>query len=277
MPELTLSQAWVLLPLGLAVGTLGTMVGVGGGILLVPALLVLYPLAEPAVITSMSLTAVVLNAASATVGYRYRRWQDTRTGIILIAAAVPAAVAGAFLTRAVERGSFELVMGVLLALGAAYLAWRGSRLPKIQQPAPTGRVRHIVDRRHDVYDYRVNEPLAAGLAFVVGFIAAFFGIGGGPINVPVMMLVLKMPARMAVATSQLELLFASATAVMVHLAITWGEWDPWIRGVIIGTGTLLGAQIGVRLASKASGGVVLLLIAAILFTAGVRQIFNGLG
>jgi uncharacterized membrane protein YfcA len=276
LPELTFVQVLILVPLGLAVGAFGAMVGIGGGILLVPALLILFPDAEPSVITSMSLTAVILNAASATTGYRRRGWQDTRTGLILVAAAVPAAVVGAFLTRSVDRGGFELIFGIALVLGAIYLAFRGSKLPSLTEPSPSGHRRHIVDREGTTYDYRVREPLAASIALGAGLVAAFFGIGGGIINVPVMMLVLKMPAKMSVATSQMELMIASVAAVLVHLLSSPGEWDPWIYGLITGAGTLVGAQIGVRAAGRASGRAVLLLIAGILMLSGVRGIISGL-
>jgi uncharacterized membrane protein YfcA len=276
LPELEATQILVLLALGLSVGTFGAMVGIGGGILLVPALLVLFPDAEPSVITSMSLTAVILNALSASLGYRRSHWQDTRTGFVIVAAAVPAAIIGAFLTRSVERGGFELVFGVALVLGSVYLAIRGRNLPAVTEPSPRGARRHIVDSEGNAYDYRVREPLAASMALGSGLVAAFFGIGGGIINVPVMMLVLRMPAKMSVATSQIPLMFSSIAAVSVHLAITFGEWTPWMFGLIIGAGTLSGAQIGVRLAGKASGRGVLLLIAAILMVSGIRQILNAL-
>jgi uncharacterized protein len=276
LPELTIAQVAVLLALGLSVGTFGAMVGIGGGILLVPVLLVLFSDVEPAVITSMSLTAVILNALSATTGYRRRGWQDTRTGLILVVAAVPAAIVGAFLTRSVDRGGFEMIFGVALVLGAVYLAVRGKGLPAHTEPTPTGSPRHIVDRDGNTYIYRVREPMAAGIAVGAGLIAAFFGIGGGIINVPVMMLVLKMPAKMSIATSQLELMIASIAAVSVHLVSTYGEWTPWVFGLVMGLGTSTGAQIGVRLAGRTSGGGVLLLISAILLVAGVRQIFNAL-
>lgn len=275
LPELTAVHITVLLSLGVAVGAIGSTVGIGGGILLVPILLILFPDAEPAVITSMSLTAVVLNALSATTGYRRLGWQDTRTGAVLVAAAVPAAIGGAFLTRNIERGSFEVVFGVALVLGGLYLGWRGRGLPRITTPSLRGTARRITDHKLQVYVYRVREGLAAAIALVAGFIAAFFGIGGGIINVPVMMLVLKMPSRMAIATSQLELMIASAAALLVHLTVTFGEWDPWIRGLILGIGTLTGAQIGVRAAGKASGRLVLLIIAVVLFLSGARQIIAG--
>jgi uncharacterized membrane protein YfcA len=272
LPDLTAPQVGALLALGLAVGSIGATVGIGGGILLVPVLLLLFPDAEPAIITSMSLTAVVMNALSASTGYRRLGWQDTRTGGVLVAAAVPTAIAGAFLTRNIERGSFEIAFGVALVLGGLYLAWRGRSLPTFTAPSLRGTPRRITDRRLETYEYRVQEWLAAAIALVAGFVAAFFGIGGGIINVPVMMLVLKMPSRMAIATSQLELMVASAAALLVHLTITFGEWDPWIRGLILGVGTLIGAQIGVRAAGMASGRIVLLIIATVLILSGARQI-----
>jgi uncharacterized protein len=276
LPELTVAQALVLVVLGFSVGTFGAMVGIGGGILLVPALLVLFPDVEPSIITSMSLTAVILNAFSATTGYRRRGWQDTRTGFVLVVAAVPAAIGGAILTRSVDRGGFEMIFGIALVLGAVFLAMRGKSLPAVTEPTATGSPRHIIDRDGNAYDYRVREPVAASIAVGAGLIAAFFGIGGGIINVPVMMLVLKMPAKMSIATSQLELMVASIAAVLVHLASTFGEWTPWVFGLVLGLGTFSGAQVGVRLAGRASGRSVLLLIAAILLVSGIRQILNAL-
>ena len=111
---------------------------------------------------------------------------------------------------------------------------------------------------------------------VFGWRRFFFGIGGGIINVPVMMLVLKMPAKISVATSQLELMVASFAAVLVHFFITFGEWDPWTRGVVVGLGTLVGAQIGVYLAGRVSARLVLLVIAGLLLLTGMRQIVAGL-
>ncbi len=277
LPELTAAQFAILASLGVGVGAVGATVGVGGGFLMVPALLVLFPDADPATITAMSLTAVVLNALSATVGYRRRRRQDLRTGGILIAAAVPSAMIGAYVTTIVTRAQFDLVFGVALLLGAAYLAIRGASFPEQSEPASKGKERRLVDSDGNVYAYRVNEPVAGCIAVCAGFIAAFFGIGGGPINVPVMMLALRIPSQVAVATSQLELMVASAAAVAVHLALSSGETDQWSRALILGGGTLVGAQIGVQLlAGRIGAKIVLLAISASLLIAGVRQVATGL-
>ena len=150
-------------------------------------------------------------------------------------------------------------------------------LPEQVEPASKGKEHRLVDSDGNVYAYRVNEPVAGGIAVVAGFIAAFFGIGGGPINVPVMMLALRMPSQIAVATSQLGLMVASAAAVAVHLALSSSETDQWIRALILGGGTLVGAQIGIRLlAGRIGAKTVLLAISASLLIAGARQVATGL-
>jgi uncharacterized membrane protein YfcA len=275
LPELTLAQFTLLAALGVSVGAVGAMVGVGGGFLLVPALLIIFPDADPAVITSISLTAIVMNAASASYGYRRRGWQDGRTALILIATAVPVAIVGALLTRSVDRGAFDIAFGATLVIGAVYLAWRSGKIPAAFIAATKGRPRRLVDAAGVAYEYRVREPIAALIALGAGFMV-FFGIGGGIVNVPLMMLTLKIPPRIAVATSQLELLFASGSATLVHLLLSFSDSDQWIRALIVGGGTLAGAQIGVRLAGHVSGRVVLMIIAFALVTAGIRQLVTGL-
>ena len=277
LPDLTPAQFVLLAALGAGVGTLGTMVGVGGGFLLVPMLLFLFPGVEPSVITSMSLTAVVLTAASASVGWRRQRRQDLRTGAIFIATAVPASVLGAFATRATSRGAFDLVFGVALVAGALFIAWRGMRLAAVPEPSSRGRARRVVDRSGQVFEYRVNEPLLATIAPGAGFFASFFGIGGGIAHVPVMILALRIPSAIAVATSQLELMTASLAAVAVHLAFTLDEPEQWLRALIVGGGSLAGAQIGVALGGRVGGRFVLRVIAAGLLLAGVRQLVADLG
>ncbi len=270
LPEPTIALFAVLASLGLSVGVVGAMVGVGGGFLIVPALLFLFPDATPAQVTSISLTAVFSNALSASIGYRRRRSQDYRTALILITLAAPAAIGGALLTRITDRAPFEVIFGAALIAGSVYLLARSLLEDHSPEPSQTGRRRTIVLRGGRRFEYRVNEPLAAAVAPVAGFVAGFFGIGGGIINVPFMLIALKMPSAVAVPTSQLELTVAAALALAVHLVAGIGESGQWTMAGIVGLGTLLGAQIGVRLAPRVSARLVLSIIGAGLMFAGVR-------
>ena len=270
LPELTIAQALGLALLGLSVGMVGALAGVGGGFLLVPILLFIFPDADPASVTAISLTSVLFTAASASVGFRRSRLQDFRTAGILIALAVPAAAGGALLNRVTDRGAFEVVFGVALLLGAVYLIARSAIESRPEEPSRRGRPRTIVDRAGGVYDYRVNEPLTAVIAPGAGFFAGFFGIGGGVINVPVMLLLIRIPKAVAIATSQLELTAAATAALAIHIAFSSGDPGLWLRAGITGLGAMVGAQIGVRLAPRVSGRLVLGVIGAGLLIAGTK-------
>lgn len=270
LPELTIAQALVLALLGLSVGAVGALAGVGGGFLLVPVLLFIFPDADPASVTAISLTSVLFTAASASVGFRLSRLQDFRTAGILIALAVPAAAGGALLNRVTDRSAFETIFAVALLLGAVYLITRSALESRTEEPSTRGRARTIVEKTGHIYDYRVNEPLTAAIAPVAGFFAGFFGIGGGVMNVPIMMLVIRIPKAVAVATSQLELTAAATAALAIHLAFSSDEASLWLRAGVTGVGAMLGAQIGVRLAPRVSGRLVLGVIGAGLLIAGAR-------
>lgn len=269
-PELTIAQAFGLALLGLSVGTVGALAGVGGGFLLVPVLLFIFPDADPASVTAISLTSVLFTAASASVGFRLSRLQDFRTAGILITLAVPAAAGGALLNRITDRSAFETIFAVALLLGAVYLITRSALESRTEEPSTRGRARTIVEKTGHIHDYRVNEPLTAAIAPVAGFFAGFFGIGGGVMNVPIMMLVIRIPKAVAVATSQLELTAAATAALAIHLAFSGDEASLWLRAGITGVGAMLGAQIGVRLAPRVSGRLVLGVIGAGLLIAGAR-------
>ena len=275
-PEFNIAEGATLILLGLPIGAVGAVVGVGGGFLLVPALLFLFPDADHGAVAVISLTAVLFNAFSASVGYRRKRLQDFRTARILIALAVPGAVAGALLNNATDRAVFETVFGAVLIAGAIYLVARSALESRPYAPALKGSPRAITDSGGARYEYRVNERMTAAVAPWAGLAAGFFGIGGGIINVPFMMLALRIPKAIAVPTSQLDLTVAAATALVVHFALGEGGGGVWREALVTGIGALAGAQIGVRLAPRVGGRVVLGVIGVGLFLGGARLLSSNL-
>jgi hypothetical protein len=213
-----------------------------------------------------------MNAGSASFGFRLHRRQDLRTAGILIALGLPAAVLGAVANRITGRDFFELIFGLTLIAGSAYLIWRGASQRASVPTSTRGRERRIVDRAGVVYQYRVVEKVTMAVAPGAGFIAGFFGIGGGIINVPMMILLLKIPSVIAVATSQLALTTSAGAALAVHLIASFDQSEQWIRAAIVGSGALVGGQIGVRLAAHVGSHFVLLAIAVGLMIVGLRQV-----
>jgi uncharacterized membrane protein YfcA len=113
-PAFTPTVALLLVFVGLAVGTFGTLVGVGGGFLLAPILLVVYPNESPQTITAISLAVVLVNAVAGSFAYGRQRRIDYRSGLAFGLAGVPGAIIGVFLVGLVPRRPFDAVFAALL-------------------------------------------------------------------------------------------------------------------------------------------------------------------
>ncbi|HEY2053968.1 MAG TPA: sulfite exporter TauE/SafE family protein, partial [Solirubrobacterales bacterium] len=166
--------------LGLVVGTFGTLVGAGGGFILTPVLLVVYPELTPAQITSISLLVVFFNALSGSIAYARMRRIDYRSGLRFAAAGIPGSILGALAVHLVPTRVFDVIMAVVLAiLSAVVIRLR----PHAERSVPRGATttRELVDAAGERYRYHV--PLARGTFYSagVGFISSFLGIGGGVI------------------------------------------------------------------------------------------------
>jgi uncharacterized membrane protein YfcA len=268
---------FIFLPvLGVAVGALGTLVGVGGGFILVPVLIILFPQSEAVTITSISLAVVFLNATSGSIGYVREGRVDFRSGGLFTLAAVPASVGGATATAYIGRQEFDVLFGIALMLGAFYLMWRNRiiGLKRVRSDWPkTNRV--ILDKSDCIYRYDVNEPLGMAMSSTAGGTSGFFGIGGGVVEMPAMVGVMKMPPPVAAATSQFMVMFTALAAVLTH--IVSGEFQTgWRRAGLLGGGAILGAQMGVLLAKRVRPRTIVVGLVVIMVALGVRQIFNAL-
>lgn len=271
--ELTWVYILLLPPLGLVLSAMGTVVGLGGGFVLVPTLILLFPEASPATLSSISLSVVFLNALSATIGHLRAGRIDLRTASLLAAGAIPAAIAGAFAASKVSRERFDLLFGIMLFLGAGYVLWKALRsaTPVTAGHAPN---REIHERRGPVYRFYVNTLMAGIISPVGGFISSFFGIGGGVIHVPAMTFILKMPPRVVSATALFVLVPTSLAGVLARVAS--GEYhEGWRRAGLLGLGAIVGAQVGIYLSTRVNQRIILSVLAVAMFLVGARQLLAG--
>jgi len=264
--------AGLLVLLGIAVGAFGTIVGSGGGFILTPILLLLYPHDSPATITAISLTAVFFNAASGSAAYAHQRRIDYRSGLAFAGAALPGSIAGALVVGSVSRTLFDLLMAVVLVGLAAWL-FLGEHEPK----EPTGRGfthRALTDRYGKTYRYDV--PLRRGVLYstVVGFVSSFLGIGGGVIHVPLLVRTLGFPTHIATATSHFVLAIIAGSGAATHVvAGSFAHGHGIRRAIALSVGVVAGAQIGARLSLRASGRLVETLLAVALVALAARLLF----
>ena len=272
---MTAVEIVLLVLLGAGVGLFGTLVGAGGGFILTPVLLLLYPAESPATITAVSLLAVFANAASGSIAYARQRRIDIRSGAIFAAAALPGAVAGALAVQLAPRRLFAVIMAVLLFGLALWLLLRPR--PSTHEPGSgTGVLRTITDRSGTVHRYRARTGLGALLSVAVGFLSSFLGIGGGVVHVPVLITVLGFPVHVATATSHFVLSITAFAGTATHLAAGDLAGVMLARAVLIGVGAVAGAQAGARLSQRLAGHHIERLLAAALAVLAVRLAISAL-
>jgi len=258
--------------LGVALGAFGTLVGAGGGFLLVPILLFVYPDTPPDTITAMSLVVVCANAASGTVAYWRQRRIDLLTGALFAVATLPGAVAGAILVGYIPRQQFNVIFAAALgAIGAWLLLSR--QATAIRDPL-TGRGvlrRRITD--HTGYTYVYGYRLWHGLSIsaVVGFVSSLLGIGGGIVHVPVMVVMLRFPVYVATATSHFVLALMALEATLVHVADGTLTWNIVLaRSGAIAVGAIVGAQAGAYFSHRVRGDMILRALGGALIIVAAR-------
>lgn len=265
-----------LVGLGIVVGAFGTLIGAGGGFVLVPVLLLLYPTDSPALITGISLAVVFFNASSGTLAYARMRRVDFVSGMMFAAATIPGAILGAVATSHIPRQAFDVAFGTLLTLGAIYLTLRPMR-PRDAGAAPhAGRfARTVTERDGTVHRYAYDPAVGIGISVGVGFLSSILGIGGGIIHVPVLSQVLGFPVHVATATSHFTLAVMALVGSLVHLAA--GELTPGLgRIAALGLGVVLGAQAGAALSKRIGGVWIMRGLAVALGLVGLRILLPAL-
>ena len=262
---MTLSVAVLSIVLGLCVGAFGTFIGAGGGFLMVPILLLGYHFA-PADAVGTSLALVFLNAFSGSVAYLRQRRVDLSLGWKFAAATIPGAVGGAYLTRVLSSQLFSLGFGVLL-LAIATLLFSG----KSVRPSARAKARAIVDSGGESHAYAIDVWKGVVVSFFVGLLSSVFGIGGGIIHVPFLIVALGLPVHIATATSHFVLSISTLVGAGTFFAL--GHVDLTLAA-LIGAGILAGAQAGAHLSVRATPTIIRRILAGALALVGLRMILQ---
>lgn len=263
-----IAYVWLAL-LGGALGAFGTLIGAGGGFLLMPILLIVYPHDNPDVLASISLAVVCLNATSGSFAYARMRRIDYKSGALFAAATIPGGVLGALTTGLIPRATFDIMLGVVVLTASAYLLINPVRRVGAGHRWPNGWQRVVVDASGTRHEYRYPRALGVAISLVVGFVSSVLGIGGGIIHVPVLSAVLDFPVHIATATSHFTLAFMSAAGTVVHTIK--GTMDPGLaRTLALAVGVVPGAQLGARLSKRIHGVAIIRALAAALALVGIR-------
>jgi len=265
-----------LIPLGFLIGAFGTLIGAGGGFVLMPVLLLLYPEESPELLTSISLAVVFFNALSGTLAYTRMRRVDFKSGLMFSIATIPGAIFGAFSVAYIPRRLFDAIFGILMVAVSISLILRSKSETAISKKNNKYHFfRRLVDANGITHNFSYNPIIGIGASLFVGYISSLLGIGGGIIHVPVLVYLLNFPAHIATATSHFTLAVMSLTGTIVHIAT--GVFSRGVRQTIfLAIGVLLGAQLGAKLSYYIHGKWIIRSLAIALGFAGIRILIMAL-
>jgi uncharacterized membrane protein YfcA len=236
-----------LFALALFSSAFGSMVGLGGGFILVPALRLFFGLA-PAEAAGTSLVLIVASGASGAAAYLMQRRVHLKIGLLIAAGGLPGGVIGAILSLHIAPRLFDWILALLLFAVAADMAWNAEKRMR-------GRPEH--QHVHEIKGMSYRAALFLG--FLIGIFSSLFGLGGGVILVPTLLYFSELPIHAVSATSQFGILLTSPVGLAVHTI----QRDVDLHDVVpLIAGGLLGGPIGARL-SKSMKSPQLLLVVAI--------------
>ena len=247
-----IDQLWLIL-LGFAGGVLGSMIGLGGGIIVVPVLTFLG--FSPTAAASNSLFAALSNAIASTISYSKQKRIEYSLGLKLGLLSIPGTVLGAIISSDVAPDIFKILFGFVLIASAAYIFLR---------------------KRIETKEKKISLQMmifAVGASFFAGIISSFFGIGGGIIFVPLMVVGMGMAMKRAAPTSQMILLFASSSGVIVHSLL--GHPD-FLQAGFLAIGSFIGGLVGARLSIEIKERYLQILVSVVILIAAGKLFFDSL-
>lgn len=252
-----LSLIALLFGLGLFVGALSGLLGIGGGLLMVPSLTAVGFGVLPA--TATSLVGVMFSAVSGSV----RNWRagelDLRRSVGLAIGGIPAAQLGAIAGEHLSPSTLAFAFAGLQGL-AMYLMGVRQRLGQLEGD------------QDDRYSDSWFDWPSIGIGAIAGCLAGLFGVGGGVVMVPLQTLILRTPIKAAVRVSLGAIVAIGASGLIRHTLLGNVLWIP---GLCLGCGGLLGAQFGSRILPHLSTAFVNFLFRGLLLLMATFMVYEG--
>jgi uncharacterized membrane protein YfcA len=271
--------------MGLAVGFISGMFGIGGGFLMTPLLIFIG--ISPAVAVATVSSHIAASSFSGAVAYWRRRALDLTLAQVLLAGGVTGTIAGVWLFTTLRAlGQLDLTIGV------AYVVLLGSvgTMMVAEGITATLRIRRGKSgelRRSGGHTWVHGLPLkmrfkqsriyvsvipVCAIGFVIGFIGAIMGIGGGFLLVPMLIYFLRVPTNVVIGTSMVLTLITMASATVLHAATN--HLVDAVLALILMAGGVTGAQFGVRAGQKMRGERLRLMLGLLVLAVGLRFAFD---
>ena len=262
--------------ISVAAGFLGSLTGLGGGVVIVPVLTLLFGVDIHYAIGA-SLVSVIATSSGAAAAYVREGWSNIRAGMFLEIATCSGALAGAFLATMLPVRAIAVVFGVVLL----WSAWISTRPRKERSDTAPGTDRTAVFLRMDgtyptpegLRHYRVHNIPGGFLVMVLaGALSGLLGIGSGALKVIAMDQVMRLPFKVSTATSNFMIGVTAAASAGVYL--NRGYIDPGLSMPVM-LGVLVGSLAGARLLATSRTKVLRWVFAAVIVALGIEMLYSG--
>jgi uncharacterized membrane protein YfcA len=264
MPLVTPTLAAIVFGAGVMAGGLGALLGIGGGVFLVPFLnLALnFPFTAAAAI---SLTTVIATSSAVSAGRTGKHLINLRLGMVLEVATVAGSLLGGVTAQFLSQSTLQKLFGIVAAVVAVVMVSRIGRRNVILDPSADPGVlggRFYDEDSGGVVAYRVKRlPVALFASFLAGDVSSLLGIGGGVIKVPALNAWCGVPLRAAAATSAFMIGVTATGGAVIYYG--QGQLIPSLAAAAV-LGVQVGSWSGLRIGDKAPVRWLKLLMAAIL-------------
>lgn len=258
-------------------GLLGALTGLGGGVVLVPLLTLIFHVDIHYAIGA-SLISVIATSSGAAAAYVREGYSNVRIGMFLEIATTIGAVFGAFLATRIPTHTLAIVFGLVL-LYSAYLSWQQSKHPEVASTKPnpwSDRLRmsgSYPDGHGGQSTYTVDRiPAGFATMFGAGTLSGLLGIGSGAVKVLAMDRIMRVPFKVSTTTSNFMIGVTAAASAGIYLKR--GYIDPALAFPVM-LGVLGGSLLGARYLVRARVSLLRTVFTFVILVLGVEMIVNG--
>ncbi|HKB10690.1 MAG TPA: sulfite exporter TauE/SafE family protein [Vicinamibacterales bacterium] len=275
MPVVTGALAAIVFAAGVICGALGALLGLGGGVFLVPFFNLVLGFRFTAA-AAISLTTVIATSSTVSAGRAGKQLINMRLGMLLEVATAAGSFLGGVTAQFIAQSVLQRLFGIVAAAVAVIMLTRLQRRNVILDPAADPGIlggRYYEAESGATVTYRVKRlPLAVVASFVAGNISSLLGIGGGIIKVPVLNAWCGVPLRAAAATSAFMIGVTATAGALIYYGR--GQLEPALAALAV-LGVQLGSWGGMRLGAAASAKWLKILMAIVLFIVSAMMFARG--
>lgn len=280
------TQQWNMSPLAFAgivflcsvfAGAVGSLLGIGGGMIVTPVLTLLLGI-DIRLAIGASVLSVIATSSGAAAAYVREHMTNLRVSMLLEIGTTSGALTGAFLAGLVSKRLLFITFGVILAYSALrMLQHRRTSLKPVPPSALADQLR-LHDEYYDHAEkrkirYRVTRPkLGVGLMYIAGIVSGLLGIGSGALKVPAMDLAMRLPIKVSTASSNFMMGVTAAASAGVYFAR--GDIHPVIAGPVA-AGVMIGATLGSRALGRIQSHWIRIAFVVLLLIVSLQMLMHG--